>query len=101
MCENANCQTVFKVQSDLSQGNVLELPKRCPTTTNGNMKCKSTQFRQVEPESNSQCCDYQEIKIQEQVEKLTVGSIPRSIVVILQHELVDTVKVSPVTFVYE
>lgn len=40
------------------------------------------------------CTDYQEMKIQEQVQTLTVGSIPRSIVVVLDNDLVDRCKVS-------
>ena len=40
------------------------------------------------------CIDYQEMKIQEQVQSLTVGSIPRSIVVVLENDLVDRCKVT-------
>jgi DNA helicase MCM9 len=36
--------------------------------------------------------DYQEIRVQEQVQKLGMGSIPRAITVVLQHDLVDTCK---------
>ena len=36
--------------------------------------------------------NYQEIKIQEQVEKLAVGTIPRSMWVILEEDLVDSCK---------
>ena len=35
----------------------------------------------------------QEIKIQEQVQKLAVGTIPRSMWVVLEDDLVDTCKV--------
>ena len=38
------------------------------------------------------CRNYQEIKIQEQVQKLTVGSIPRSMWVVLENDLVDVCK---------
>ena len=38
------------------------------------------------------CRNYQEIKIQEQVQKLEVGSIPRSMWVILENDLVDGCK---------
>jgi len=38
------------------------------------------------------CRNYQEIKIQEQVEKLAVGTIPRSMWVILEEDLVDSCK---------
>ena len=38
------------------------------------------------------CRDYQEIKIQEQVQKLAVGTIPRSMWVVLEDDLVDSCK---------
>ena len=38
------------------------------------------------------CRNYQEIKIQEQVQRLAVGTIPRSMWVILLDDLVDTCK---------
>ena len=40
----------------------------------------------------SRCHNYQEIKIQEQVQKLAMGTIPRSMWVILEDDLVDTCK---------
>jgi DNA replicative helicase MCM subunit Mcm2 (Cdc46/Mcm family) len=40
----------------------------------------------------SVCRDYQEVKIQESMQTLGMGSIPRSIVVVLEDDLVDTVK---------
>ena len=36
--------------------------------------------------------DYQEIRVQENVEKLEMGNIPRSITVILEDDLVDKTK---------
>lgn len=62
----------------------------CPS--NKKPPCKSAAFVYVE--DTRQCIDYQEIKIQEQVQSLTVGSIPRSIVVVLENDLVDSCKVS-------
>ncbi|KAI9325216.1 MCM2/3/5 family-domain-containing protein [Zopfochytrium polystomum] len=38
------------------------------------------------------CKDYQEIKVQEQVTKLAIGTIPRSITVILEDDLADQCK---------
>ncbi|KAJ2795344.1 DNA helicase mcm9 [Coemansia guatemalensis] len=38
------------------------------------------------------CVDYQEIKIQEQVGRLALGTIPRAIVVVLERDLVDQAK---------
>jgi MCM OB domain len=61
----------------------------CPSSSKP--PCKSTTFVYVE--DSRECIDYQEIKIQEQMQTLTVGSIPRSIVVVLENDLVDTCKV--------
>ncbi len=36
--------------------------------------------------------DHQELKVQEQAQKLEFGSIPRSIAVVLEDDLVDTTK---------
>jgi len=38
------------------------------------------------------CRDYQEIKIQEQTSKLSMGTIPGSMVVVLHDDLVDHAK---------
>lgn len=40
----------------------------------------------------SNCHNYQEIKVQEQVQRLGVGTIPRSMYIILQDDIVDTCK---------
>ena len=39
------------------------------------------------------CCDYQEIQVQERIQMLKVGTMPRSISVILLNDLVDMCKV--------
>ncbi|MGH0168829.1 UNVERIFIED_CONTAM: hypothetical protein FKN15_012498 [Acipenser sinensis] len=38
------------------------------------------------------CRDYQEIKIQEQVQRLSVGSIPQSVMAVVEDDLVDSCK---------
>lgn len=63
--------------------------KVCPSENSGK-PCKSTQFDIVE--NSRVVSDHQIIKIQEQVSKLGVGSIPRSILVVLEDDLVDSVK---------
>ena len=46
--------------------------------------------------------DIQEIRVQEQVDKLELGNIPRSITVILMDDLVDTCKAGDrVTVMYD
>lgn len=92
-CSYKRCGYTFRVMADLEQGGVVEMPKRCPSgefMPTGQKKCKSTRFEEVD--GSCVCSDYQEIRIQEQSKNLGVGSIPRQISVVLQHDLVDTCK---------
>lgn len=61
----------------------------CPSESGGK-PCRSTQFDVVD--GSQVVSDHQVIKIQEQASKLGVGSIPRSILVVLEDDLVDSVK---------
>ena len=50
-------------------------------------RCEGTN---LQPESNGSVhTDYQEVKIQEAASKIGIGSIPRSLMIKLQHDLVD------------
>ncbi|ORX92913.1 MCM-domain-containing protein [Basidiobolus meristosporus CBS 931.73] len=75
--ECGKCKKVFSVQSDVEQFNTVPKPLKCMAPSEG-IVCNSTKFNTVSlqagdmPES---CQDYQEIKIQEQVNKLAIGSI--------------------------
>lgn len=92
-CSYQRCGHTFRVMADLEQGGIVEMPKRCPSgefMAAGQKRCKSTRFDEVE--GSCVCSDYQEIRIQEKPQSLGVGSIPRQICVILQHDLVDTCK---------
>ncbi|GLE03415.1 hypothetical protein PINS_up012317 [Pythium insidiosum] len=91
-CANARCQYQFLVQCDVEQGNVLEVPRVCPSGggSSSGKPCRSTQFEIVD--GSRRVSDHQVIKIQEQVSKLGVGSIPRAILVVLEDDLVDAVK---------
>jgi DNA helicase MCM9 len=103
-CQNPKCKYKFNVYADPEQDNALPFPKTCPKTfrtinpnTGGSTnttnnegterKCNSVHLREIE--EARVCVDYQEIKIQDHIEHLTLGSIPRSIVVVLQADLVD------------
>lgn len=57
--------------------------------------CEGLNFQFVE--GSIICHDYQEIKIQESTQVLGVGSIPRSIPIILKDDLVDIVKAGGTT----
>lgn len=83
--ECRKCKHIFKVYPELETRNAILLPSSCPS-----QKCAGTNFQLVEDSIIRH--DYQEIKIQESVQVLGVGAIPRSIPVILQDDLVDIVK---------
>jgi len=86
-CEK--CAHKFKVFADMDQFNgSLVPPTSCPVERA--KPCKSTKFTVVD--GSRVCRDYQEIKIQEQLSLLNVGSIPRSMVIVLEDDLVDRCK---------
>ncbi|XP_051954094.1 DNA helicase MCM9-like [Xyrauchen texanus] len=88
MCNK--CRHVFSVQADFDQFYTFIPPTSC-TNENG---CNSFKFTCLSGSDAppATCKDYQEIKIQEQVQKLSVGSIPRSMLIILEDDLVDSCK---------
>ncbi|XP_039843614.1 probable DNA helicase MCM9 isoform X5 [Panicum virgatum] len=86
MCRK--CQHSFTVRPELEAGNRINLPALCPSKSSRG--CGSASFQSVE--GTTICRDYQEIKIQENVQLLGVGSIPRSMPVILMDDLVDSIK---------
>ncbi|XP_042506179.1 probable DNA helicase MCM9 isoform X1 [Macadamia integrifolia] len=86
MCRK--CKFRFDVHPELESGNAIRLPSACPSK--GARSCEGTSFEFIE--GSIVCHDYQEIKIQESTQVLGVGSIPRSITVVLKDDLVDLVK---------
>ncbi|KAL5705129.1 DNA helicase [Ranunculus cassubicifolius] len=88
MYECRKCKHRFPVQPEMETGNSIRLPSSCPSQ--GSKACEGTSFQYVE--GTIICHDYQEIKIQESTQVLSVGSIPRSMPVILRDDLVDFVK---------
>ncbi|XP_039882681.1 DNA helicase MCM9 isoform X1 [Simochromis diagramma] len=87
MC--TKCRHVFTVQAEFEQFYTFVPPVACPNPDS----CNSYKFTCLSEGSEPAACrDYQEIKIQEQVQKLSVGSIPRSLLVVLENDLVDSCK---------
>eukprot|EP01039_Chlorochromonas_danica_P001634 gene1634-1783_t len=89
-CQNPRCRYLFTVYADPEQDNMLPQPRHCPgmiNTKEGVKKCASTSIREVE--DAKVCVDYQEIKLQDHVESLSMGRLPRSILLVLQADLVD------------
>ncbi|CAG5046497.1 unnamed protein product [Parnassius apollo] len=83
-CKYENC-----VEADFENRYILKAPSKC-----GNMeiRCRCSTFTQINMVSREHCRDYQEIKIQEQVNKLSIGTIPGSMWVVLEDDLVDCCK---------
>ncbi|KAM8952959.1 DNA helicase MCM9 [Pelodytes ibericus] len=87
MCNK--CKNVVTVKADFEQNYAFSPPLLC-TNEEG---CNSSKFTCLSDISSpASCRDYQEIKIQEQVQRLSVGSIPRSMIVVLENDLVDGCK---------
>lgn len=85
------CNALISVDYDPEQYNLIPRPLKCPGDSRET--CSGTRFTEVEnPNEFQNCKDYQEIRVQEQVAKLAIGNIPRSITVILEDDLVDTCK---------
>ncbi|XP_065537062.1 DNA helicase MCM9 isoform X1 [Lathamus discolor] len=84
------CKHVFAVKADFEQYYAFCRPSACLNEEG----CNSTKFTCLSGATSSPTCcrDYQEIKIQEQVQRLSVGSIPRCMVVVLEDDLVDSCK---------
>ncbi|NXA42099.1 MCM9 helicase, partial [Eudromia elegans] len=88
MCNK--CKHVFAVSADFEQYYAFCRPTACRNEEG----CSSTAFTCLSgtAAAPASCRDYQEIKIQEQVQRLSVGSIPRCMVVVLEDDLVDSCK---------
>lgn len=107
-CMNPKCRYRFTVTADPEQDHMLPQPRTCPSKADSSnthfrphtnransnpgepkkeFKCNSSNLREIE--GSRVCVDYQEIKVQDHIERLGLGSVPRSIVVILQADLVD------------
>ncbi|XP_056422410.1 DNA helicase MCM9 isoform X2 [Hyla sarda] len=87
MCNK--CKHIITVRADFEQYYSFSPPAYC-TNEEG---CNSSKFTCLSDLSSpASCRDYQEIKIQEQVQRLSVGSIPRSMIVVLEDDLVDSSK---------
>lgn len=80
------CGQTFVMEADLEQcHNALVPPETCPLFGEGGERCRGTKLEAVA----SLHTDYQEIKIQEAASRVGVGNIPRSLLIKLQHDLVD------------
>lgn len=87
-CGKNGCSKTFVQDADLEQkNNAMVVPDRCPLHTKDGKRCKGTNLKATQ--DGSVHTDYQEIKIQEAASKIGVGNMPRSLLIKLQHDLVD------------
>jgi DNA helicase MCM9 len=88
----AKCNAIVTKLYDRTQYNIVEKPTSCPGDSQES--CNSTKFVESQPSNYGvdNCKDYQEIRVQEQVSKLQIGNVPRSITVILEDDLIDSCK---------
>ncbi|KAK2945453.1 putative DNA helicase MCM9 [Blattamonas nauphoetae] len=77
---------------DIELGNQIGVPTACR-----NPECNSTRFQQVESETKFR--NYQEIKIQEQIQRLGIGSVPRCFQVVLEDDLAEMCKAGDDVFI--
>ncbi len=82
----SKCGHEFEVAGDISRRGAFTVPKRCPSSD----ECRNATFSTVEGAIVT--TEYQEIKITERAQDLDVGSIPRSIIIVLTDDLADKVK---------
>uniref|UniRef100_H2Z7D0 DNA helicase MCM9 n=1 Tax=Ciona savignyi TaxID=51511 RepID=H2Z7D0_CIOSA len=89
------CGNAFTLEASFEQNYSIVTPTRCPV----GKECNSKKFVSVEEptrtssgKSGGRCIDYQEVKVQEQIRRLAMGTIPRSVTVVLENDLVDVCK---------
>ncbi|KAJ3091918.1 hypothetical protein HK102_012590 [Quaeritorhiza haematococci] len=95
--ECTKCSHRFVVNYDREQYNMIPKPNVCPGRLDDDNElgepCPSNKFKEIPTDAGRLIFqDYQEIKLQEHVNKLAVGTIPRSMLVILEDDLVDQCK---------
>ena len=90
MC--SKCKNLFSLEADFQLHYAVPTPTTCPVNAN----CNGKKFVVVTGNDGTtgpkKCKDYQEIRVQEQVRKLSMGTIPRSLTVVLEDDLVDSCK---------
>ena len=89
-CLRNHCDHRFKVTADPEQDHLMEQPLSCPVLLDPVLGpvCGSKSVREIE--GTKECIDYQEIRIQDRMDALPFGALPRSLNVILESDLVDS-----------
>lgn len=83
-----SCHGQFTRHADLESFNHHPYPTACGASPTNGKKCTSRKFAKVSSVAAHNTRDYQELKLQEQVQHLNMGSMPRSIAVVIMDNLV-------------
>ena len=75
----------FVVDAEVELGGTLQLPPVCPSQRE--RSCKSAVFKHLE--EVQLLTNYQELRVQEKMQCLAMGALPKSIVVVVRDDLVD------------
>eukprot|EP00126_Sphaerothecum_destruens_P007015 Sdes_comp19646_c0_seq1m11440 len=87
------CRQIFQMKAEFEQYYAVPKPTNCPCMKKSGEPCKSTSFHLLQSTSTPDfCSDYQELKVQEQVQNLSFGTIPKSMTVVCEYDLVDSCK---------
>ncbi|KAG5867677.1 hypothetical protein JTB14_020187 [Gonioctena quinquepunctata] len=82
------CKMPSMVKAGYDRKYIIKQPKKCENPEG----CSSTNLVHFGELDSENCRDYQEIKIQEQMKKLSIGSMPNSMLVTFEDDLVDSCK---------
>ncbi|CAB3360901.1 Hypothetical predicted protein [Cloeon dipterum] len=82
------CKFANVVKADYELNYYIVPPKKCGHPDG----CGNGNFEVIQPADGLNYKDFQEIKLQEQVTKLSIGTMPRSMLVTLEDDLVDACK---------
>ncbi|XP_071450357.1 uncharacterized protein [Hetaerina americana] len=82
------CGLTSVAKADYDQFYAIPIPSKCKNPES----CPGTNFSAMQVINSENFKDFQEIKIQEQASKLSIGTIPRSMWVTLEDDLVDSCK---------
>ncbi|XP_046400755.1 DNA helicase MCM9-like [Ischnura elegans] len=82
------CGHISLAKADYDQFYAIPAPSKCKNPE----ECPGNNFSAIQVIDSTNFKDFQEIKIQEQASKLNIGTIPRSMWVTLEDDLVDSCK---------
>lgn len=87
ICTKCKYKTICYAEYDKKY--IISPPKKCSNPEN---YCTSTNLTAKDELQAQNCKDYQEIKVQERVSHLSCGTMPKSMLVTLEDDLVDFCK---------